>query len=88
MLSIVFLLYFNKFNFNNRLISNQLSQQKRDQIIMGISTFNQSALNASDKIILSRLSGYKNYSIFNYNNHNHIIGWYNPIINILNFNIE
>jgi len=78
----------NKFNFNNRLINNRLNEEKRNRIVMGISTFNQSAINASDKIILSRLSGYKNYSIFNYNNYNHMIGWYNPIINVLNFNIE
>ena len=78
----------NKFNFNNRLINNRLNEDKRNRIVMGISTFNQSAINASDKIILSRLSGYKNYSIFNYNNYNHMIGWYNPIINVLNFNIE
>ncbi len=78
----------NKFNFNNRLINNRLNEDKRNRIVMGISTFNQSAINASDKIILSRLSGYKNYSIFNYNNYNHMIGWYNPIVNVLNFNIE
>lgn len=78
----------NKFNFNNRLIKNRLSKEKRNSIVMGVSTFNQSAINASDKIILSRLSGYENYSIFNYNNYNHMIGWYNPIINVLNFNIE
>ena len=78
----------NKFIFNNRLINNSISDNDINKIVIGISTFNQSALDASDKIILSRLNGFTNFSIFNYNKKQSIENWYLPIINTLNFNIE
>ena len=46
------------------------------------------ALSASDKIILSRLNGYENFSIFNYNEIKDSANWYFPIINTLNFNLN
>ena len=78
----------NKFNFHNRLIQNKLKSMDMSKIIIGISTFNQSALSASDKIILSRLNGFENFSIYNYNNDKFFLEWYKPIINVLNFNVK
>ena len=78
----------NKFNFNNRLITEHLSISELNKIVMGISTFNQDALEAADKIILSRLNGFKNFSIYNYDVQKSVQDWYNPIINVLNFNIR
>ena len=78
----------NKFNFHNRLIKNKLKSKDMSKIIMGIATFNQSALSASDKIILSRLNGFENFSIYNYNNDKFFLEWYKPIINVLNFNVK
>ena len=78
----------NKFNLHNKLIKNRLNHSNLNKVIIGISAFNQNALSASDKIILSRLNGYENFSIFNYNIVKDSTNWYSPIINTLNFNIN
>ena len=78
----------NKFNLHNKLIKNRLNHSNLNKVIIGISAFNQNALSASDKIILSRLNGYENFSIFNYNIVKDSSNWYLPIINTLNFNIN
>ncbi len=78
----------NKFNFNNRLINNSLTDFEKQKIVIGISTFNQNPIDASDKIILSRLNGFNNFSIYNYNQKQIAENWYNPLINVFNFNIE
>jgi len=78
----------NKFNLHNKLIKNRLNHSNLNKVIIGISAFNQNALSASDKIILSRLNGYENFSIFNYNIVKDSTNWYLPIINTLNFNIN
>ena len=78
----------NKFNLHNKLIKNRLNHSNLNKVIIGISVFNQNALSASDKIILSRLNGYENFSIFNYNIVKDSSNWYLPIINTLNFNIN
>ena len=77
----------NKFNLHNKLIKNRLNNNDIKKIVVGISTFNQNALNASDKIILSRLNGFENFSIFNYDLEKDSTNWYDPILNTLNFNI-
>ena len=78
----------NKFNLHNKLIKNRLNHSNLNKVIIGISAFNQNAFSASDKIILSRLNGYENFSIFNYNIVKDSTNWYLPIINTLNFNIN
>jgi len=78
----------NKFNFNNRIINNSLTTFGKQKVVIGISTFNQNAIDVADKIILSRLSGFNNFSLYNYNQQQIISDWYNPVINVFNFNIE
>ena len=78
----------NKFNFNNRIINNSLSSFGKQKVVIGLSTFNQSAIDVADKIILSRLNGFNNFSLYNYNQQQIILDWYNPVINVFNFNIE
>ena len=78
----------NKFNFNNRLIKNSFSNLGKQKIVIGISTFNQNAIDAADKIILSRLNGFSSYSLYNYNEKQLGEKWYDPVINVFNFNIE
>ena len=77
----------NKFNLHNKLIKNRLNHTNLNKVIIGISTFNQNSLKASDKIILSRLNGYENFSIFNYDIEKDTTNWYVPVINTLNFNL-
>ena len=78
----------NKFNLYNKLIKNRLNHANLNKIVIGISIFNQTSLSASDKIILSRLNGYENFSIFNYNQIKDSTNWYIPIINTLNSNLN
>ena len=78
----------NKFNFNNRIINNSLTTFGKQKVVIGISTFNQNAIDVADKIILSRLSGFNNFSLYNYNQQQIVSDWYNPVINVFNFNIE
>ena len=78
----------NKFNLHNSLIKNRLSNNKFNKIVMGISIFNQDAKSATDKILLSRLNGYQNFSLFNYNAEKDTTNWYDPIYHLLKFNIK
>ena len=78
----------NKFNLNNNLITYRFSESDLSKVIIGISTFNQDAFLASDKILLSRLNGFQQFSIYNYNKNKDINNWYEPINKILNFKLK
>jgi uncharacterized lipoprotein YddW (UPF0748 family) len=55
------------FAANIDLIYDNLPQKYRDRIIMGIATYNQSALDAADKIKYSRITHFRGISLFSYN---------------------
>ena len=78
----------NKFNLNNTLITNRLSNDELSKVYVGVSTYNQSVQDASDKILLSRLNGFENFSIFNYDVQKDTTNWYQPMMKLLNFNID
>tara|TARA_B100000029_G_C17543236_1_gene947479 strand:+ start:571 stop:1794 length:1224 start_codon:yes stop_codon:yes gene_type:complete len=78
----------NKFNLNNTLITNRLSNNELSKVYVGVSTYNQSVQDASDKILLSRLNGFENFSIFNYDLQKDTTNWYQPMMKLLNFNID
>ena len=75
-----------KYNSINTIISNQINNQNK--IIIGLSTFNQSPNLISNKILISRLEGYKNFSLFPYSFTKDTSNWYNPIYENLNFYIK
>ena len=54
-----------------------------DRIIMGISTHNQDAQSAADKILLSRLNGFSKVSVFSYNAHKNNLEWFQPVTEAL-----
>ena len=78
----------NKFNLNNKYLINELSNKEIKKIVLGLSSFNQNSYDISDKILLSRLNGFVNFSINNYNVKQDTLNWYNPIFNVLNFNLK
>ena len=57
-----------------------------NRIIMGVSTYNQDAQSAADKILLSRLNGFKGISVFSYDAHKNNLDWFQPIIEALGVN--
>ena len=51
-----------------------------NRIYMGISTYNQDAQSAADKVLMSRLNGFHAVSIFSYDSHKHNLDWFQPVI--------
>ena len=70
------------------MITNRLSNDELSKVYVGVSTYNQSVQDASDKILLSRLNGFENFSIFNYDVQKDTTNWYQPMMKLLNFNID
>ena len=52
-------------------------------VIMGVSTYNQDAQSAADKILLSRLNGFRGVSIFSYDSHKNNLEWFQPVTEAL-----
>ena len=50
---------------------------------MGISTHNQDAQSVADKILLSRLNGFRGISVFSYDAHKNNLKWFQPVIEAL-----
>ena len=68
-------------DFNNsiQIIKSNIIMEDMDMVIMGISTYNQNAQSAADKILLSRLNGFKGISIFSWDSHKNNLDWFKPI---------
>ena len=77
---------FDKYNSINRIINSR--NLDKDKISIGISVYNQNQSIISNKILLSRIEGFNNFSIFPYNIVKDTTNWYNPIYNTLNFYID
>ena len=74
----------NKFSENLFLIKNNISHPNLDNIAIGVSTYNQDALSAVDKIYICKLNGFKNISIFSYDSHVNNLDWLEPVNEALN----
>lgn len=72
-------------NFNNsiQIIKSNFNDMEINRIIMGIATYNQDAQSAIDKILLTRLNGFKGVSIFSYDSHKNNLDWFVPLIEAL-----
>ena len=77
---------FDKYNSINRILNSR--NLDKDKISIGISVYNQNQSIISNKILLSRIEGFNNFSIFPYNIVKDTTNWYNPIYNTLNFYID
>ncbi len=74
----------NKFSENLFLIKNNINYLNFDNIVIGVSTYNQDPLSAVDKIYISKLNGFKNISIFSYDSHVNNLDYLNPVKEALN----
>jgi len=68
------------FNMSVQIMKNNLSPSELDRVYMGISTYNQDAQSAADKVLMSRLNGFHAVSIFSYNSHKNNLDWFLPVI--------
>ena len=76
----------NKFNSINKIISTQIKDKSK--INLGISTFNQSPNLIANKILIARLEGYKQFTLFPYDINQDTTNWYEPIYETINFYIK
>ncbi len=69
-------------DFNNSILimKDNLGEKDLDKIIMGIATYNQDAQSSADKILLTRLNGFKGVSVFSYDSHKNNLDWFKPVI--------
>ena len=76
-------------DFNNSIqtIKSNLNKENWGKIILGISTYNQDAQSAADKILLARLNGFKGISIFSYDTHKNNLEWFNPVVEAFGRNL-
>ena len=72
-------------HFNNsvQIMKSNLHADDMNRIIMGVSTYNQDAQSAADKILLSRLNGFRGISVFSYDSHKNNLKWFQPVIEAL-----
>ena len=72
-------------DFNNsvQIMKSNLTPDNLNIVIIGVSTHNQDAQSAADKILLARLNGFHGVSIFSWNSHKDNLDWFQPIIEAL-----
>ena len=72
-------------DFNNsvQIIKSNLTPDDLSMVIMGVSTYNQDAQSAADKILLSRLNGFQGISVFSWNSHKNNLDWFLPVTEAL-----
>ena len=72
-------------DFNNsvQIMKSNLHADDMNRIIMGVSTYNQDAQSAADKILLSRLNGFRGISVFSYDSHKNNLQWFQPVTEAL-----
>ena len=71
------------FNNSIQIMKSNLDPNSLTKIIMGISTYNQDSQSATDKILLTRLNGFRGVSIFSYDSHKNNLKWFQPITEAL-----
>ncbi len=72
-------------DFNNsvQIIKSNLTPDDLSMVIMGVSTYNQDAQSAADKILLSRLNGFQGISVFSWDSHKNNLDWFLPVTEAL-----
>ena len=72
-------------HFNNsvQIMKSNLHADDMNRIIMGVATYNQDAQSAADKILLSRLNGFRGISVFSYDSHKNNLKWFQPVTEAL-----
>ena len=72
-------------HFNNsvQIMKSNLHLDDIQHIIMGVSTYNQDAQAVADKILLTRLNGFRGVSVFSYDSHKHNLKWFQPVTEAL-----
>ena len=70
------------FNYSIESIKSNIDKDSFNKILMGISIYNQDAINVADKIYLSYLYNFRGISLFSYDNRKDDLLWYNNIIDI------
>ena len=72
-----------EFNNSIQIMKSSFNRENMDRIIMGIATYNQDAQSVADKILLTRLNGFKGVSIFSFDAHKNNLEWFHPVIKAL-----
>ncbi len=74
-------------DFNNdiQIMKYFIDKSLQDKIVMGIATYNQSADDAADKILISRLNGFSGISVFSYDAHKNNLDWFYPVVHAINY---
>lgn len=67
------------FNKSIQIMKSNLTNDEINRVVLGISTYNQDAQSAADKILLARLNGFQGISIFSWNSHKNNTDWFLPI---------
>ena len=72
-------------DFNNsvQIMKSNLSSDELSVVIMGVSTYNQDAQSAADKILLARLNGFQGISVFSWDSHKNNLDWFQPVTEAL-----
>ena len=72
-------------DYNNsvQIMKANLEPEDLKLVIMGVSTYNQDAQSAADKILLARLNGFNGVSIFSYDSHKNNLEWFQPVTEAL-----
>ena len=71
------------FNDSVQIMKSNLHVDDLNRVIMGVATHNQDAQSAADKILLSRLNGFKGVSVFSYDSHKNNLEWFKPVTKVL-----
>ena len=64
-------------------MKSNLHKDDINQVIMGVATYNQDAQSVADKILLTRLNGFKGVSVFSYDAHKNNLEWFKPVTKVL-----
>ena len=80
---------FYDFSYNNTIIKKMYTDfEYINKIIIGMNLYEINPMNIGNKILYLRLNGFRNISLYPYNEYKNIINWYSPIYKAINFNLE
>ena len=76
-------------HFNNsiQIMKSNLHKDDINQVIMGVATYNQDAQSVADKILLTRLNGFKGVSVFSYDAHKNNLEWFQLVTEALGVSV-
>ena len=76
-------------HFNNsiQIMKSNLHKDDINKVIMGVATYNQDAQSVADKILLTRLNGFKGVSVFSYDAHKNNLEWFQLVTEALGVSV-